>query len=73
MNNPIFIPSLFSKVIAVIMVLAILLILAVVLVAGHITTLDLAGTLISAVIIAYIIHLWIYYWKRPSGEEESDQ
>lgn len=73
MNNPIFIPSLFSKVIAVILILAILIILAVVLIAGHITTLDLAGTLISAVIIAYIIHLWIYYWKRPGSEEESDR
>ena len=72
MKDPIFVPSLFSKVIAVILVLAVLIIVAVVLIAGHITTLDLAGTLISAVIIAYIIHLWIYYWKRP-GEEESDQ
>jgi len=72
MKDPIFIPSLFSKVIAVIMALAILIILAVVLIAGHITTLDLAGTLISAAIIAYIIHLWIYYWKRPD-EEESDR
>ena len=73
MKDPIFIPSLFSRVIAVIMALAILIILAVVLIAGHITTLDLAGTLISAVIIAYIIHLWIYYWKKPGSEEESDR
>jgi putative flippase GtrA len=71
MNNPIFIPSLFSKVIAVILALAIAVILAVVLIAGEITTLDLAGTLICAVIISYIVHLWIYYWKRPEGEEES--
>ena len=63
MNNPIFIPSLFSKVIAVIMAITILGLLAVIMIAGHITTLDLAGTLISAVIIAYILHLWIYYWK----------
>jgi len=71
MNNPIFIPSLFSKVIAVIMAITIVGLLAVVLIAGEITTLDLAGTLISAVIISYIVHLWIYYWKRPGGEEEN--
>ena len=72
MRNPIFIPSLFSKVIAVTLALAIAIILAVVLIAGHITTLDLAGTLICAVIIAYIVHLWIYYWKGPD-EHDSDE
>ena len=73
MNNPIFIPSLFSKVIAVVLTIAVLGILAVVWVAGHITTLDLAGTLISAVIIAYIIHLWIYYWKGPGNEDDKSE
>jgi hypothetical protein len=70
MKNPIFIPSLFSKVAAVIMALTIVGLVGVVIVAGHITTLDLAGTLICAVIIAYIVHLWIYYWKKPYGEED---
>jgi len=72
MKDPIFIPSLFSKVLAVIMALTVAGLLGVVLIAGHITTLDLAGTLICAVIIAYIVHLWIYYWKKPGREEESD-
>lgn len=70
MRDPIFIPSLFSKVIAVTLALAIAIILAVVLIAGHITPLDLGGTLICAVIIAYIIHLWIYYWNRSDGDQE---
>ena len=72
MRDPIFIPSLFSKVIAVILVLTIAGLVGVVLIAGHITTLDLAGTLICAVIIAYIIHLWIYYWKKPGDFDEDD-
>ena len=72
MKDPIFIPSLFSKVLAVILAIAIAGILISVMIYGHITKLDLGGTLICAVIVAYIVHIWIYYWKKPSGEEESD-
>jgi len=71
MKDPVFIPSLFSKVIAVIMALTLLGLLAVVLIAGRITTLDLAGTLICAVIISYIVHLWIYYWNKSGDEEDN--
>jgi hypothetical protein len=73
MQEPIFIPSLFSKVLAVILAVSFVGILVSIWIYGHITKLDLAGTLICAVIISYIVHLWIYYWKRPEGEEESEQ
>ncbi len=69
MGEPIFIPSVFFKVLAVAFVIAIAGILGVVIVAGSITTLDLAGTLISMIIIAYIVHLWIYYGRRSKEEE----
>ncbi len=69
MGDPIFIPSVFFKVLAVAFLVAIAVIVGVVLVAGSITTLDLAGILISMIIIAYIVHLWIYYSKRSKEEE----
>jgi membrane protein implicated in regulation of membrane protease activity len=69
MGEPIFIPSVFFKVLAVAFLIAIAVIVGVVLVAGSITTLDLAGTLISMIIIAYIVHLWIYYGRRSKEEE----
>lgn len=64
MNRPIFIPPLFFKVLAVLFVITVAGITGVILIAGSITTLDLAGTFISMIIIAYIIHLWIYYGKQ---------
>jgi membrane protein implicated in regulation of membrane protease activity len=69
MGEPIFIPSVFFKVLAVAFLVAIAVIVGVVLVAGSITTMDLAGTLISMIIIAYIVHLWIYYGRRSKEEE----
>lgn len=69
MGEPLFIPSLFTKVLAVTMLVVIIGLTAVGIIHGSISTLDIAGTLVSAVIVAYIIHLWIYYWKRPSSEE----
>ncbi len=69
MGEPIFIPSVFFKVLAVAFLVAIAVIVGVVLVAGSITTLDLGGTVISMIIIAYIVHLWIYYGRRSKEEE----
>ena len=69
-RNPIFIPSLFSKVMACTLVLAAAIILAVALISGSITALDLAGTLICAVIIAYIVHLWIFHWRGSAKKDE---
>lgn len=64
MGEPLFIPSLFSKVLAIVMVVVIGGLIAVGMIQGSITTIDIAGTLVSAVIVAYIIHLWVYYWKK---------
>ena len=51
MGEPIFIPSVFFKVLAVAFLIAIAGIVGVVLIAGSITTLDLGGTLISMIIV----------------------
>jgi hypothetical protein len=64
MGEPLFIPSVFSKVLAVVLLIAIAGLAAVGIIQGEISTLDIGGTLVSAVIIAYIVHLWIFYWKR---------
>ncbi len=69
MGEPIFITSVFFRVLAVAFLVAIAVIVGVVLVAGSNTTLDLGGTLISMIIIAYIVHLWIYYGRRSKEEE----
>ena len=69
MGEPIFIPSVFFKVLAVAFLVAIAVIVGVVLIAGSITTLDLGGTLISMIIIADIVHLWIYYGRRSKEDE----
>ena len=69
MGEPIFIPSVFFRVLAVAFAVAVVGIVGVVLIAGSITTLDLAGTLVSMIIIAYIVHLWIYYGRRSKEEE----
>ncbi len=58
---PIFIVSLFIKVMAWSLIIAVMILVGVILFYSHVTTLDMFGTLISAVIIAYIVHLWIYY------------
>jgi membrane protein DedA with SNARE-associated domain len=69
MNQPIFIASVFIKVLAWALIIAVAGLVAVILFSGHISTLDLFGTLITAIIIAYIVHLWIYY-ARGSKEED---
>jgi membrane protein implicated in regulation of membrane protease activity len=69
MGEPIFIPSVFFKVLAVAFLVAVAGIVGVILIAGSITTLDLGGTLISMIIVAYIVHLWIYYGRRSKEEE----
>ena len=70
MNQPpIFITSLFVKVLAWAEIIAVAVLVGVIVITGHITTLDMFGTLISAAILAYIIHLWIYYSKDEDEEE----
>jgi len=69
MAEPLFIPSVFSKVLGVVLLIAIIGLAAVGLFHGSISTLDIGGTLVCAVIVAYIVHLWVYYWKRHSPDE----
>jgi len=64
---PIFIASVFFKVVGWALIVAVAVLVGIIIILGHITTLDLCGTLISAVIVAYIVHLWIYYSR---GEEK---
>ena len=61
MNEPLFIPNVFSKVLAWTLIITGASLVGIILLFGHISTLDLYGTLVSAVIIAYIIHLIICY------------
>ncbi len=70
MNQPVFIASVFFKVLAWALIIAVAGLVGVIVIFGHVTTLDLFGTLISAAIIAYIVHLWIYYGR---GSEEEDK
>lgn len=69
MGEPLFIPSVFSKVLAVVLLIAIAGLTAVGIIQGEISTLDIGGTLVSAVIIAYIVHLWIFYWRHSDKDE----
>jgi membrane protein implicated in regulation of membrane protease activity len=69
MGEPIFIPSVFFKVLVVAFLVAGAGIVGVILIVGSITTLDLGGTLISMIIVAYIVHLWIYYGRKSKEEE----
>jgi len=69
MAEPLFIAPIFSKVLAVVLLIAAAGLTAVGLLQGSISTLDIGGTLLSSVIVAYIVHLWIYYWKRPSSDD----
>lgn len=73
MQEPTFIPSLFSKVLAAILAISFVGILVSVWIYGHVTKLDLGGTLICAVIIAYIVHLWIYYGRKSEDAEENNR
>jgi hypothetical protein len=61
MNEPLFVPNVFSKVLAWTLIITGAGLVGIILLFGHISTLDLYGTLVSAVIIAYIIHLIICY------------
>jgi hypothetical protein len=61
MNGPLFVPSVFSKALALILIITFAGLIGVILLDGSISTLDLCGTLISSFIVAYIAHLVIYY------------
>ncbi len=64
---PVFITGIFIRALAWCLIIATAALFGVILIYGQVTTLDMIGTLISAAIVAYIIHLWLYYGK---GEED---
>ena len=61
MNEPLFAPNVFSKVLAWTLIIAGAGLVGIILLFGPISKLDLCGTLVSAVIVAYIVHLCVYY------------
>ena len=61
MNGPLFVPGVFSKALAVILLVTFTGLIGVILLNGSLSTLDLCGTVISTFIVAYIVHLWMYY------------
>jgi hypothetical protein len=63
-NAPLFVPPVFAKVLAATITLALVGFATVVWLAGSITPTDAGGTLISAVIVAYMVHLWIASGNR---------
>jgi hypothetical protein len=66
-----FVPSVFFKVLAVTVGLMLLGWAAAAWLYGELTRPDIIGSLISALILAYLVHLWIVYARdrEPGGEE----
>jgi hypothetical protein len=54
-----FVPSVFGKVLAIVMTLVLIGFIASYLYYGELTGVDIAGTLISALIFTYMVHLWL--------------
>jgi len=61
MNRPLFVADIFSKALAWTLLVIGTGLVGIILLFGTISNLDLCGTLVSGVIIAYIVHLWICY------------
>ena len=61
MNGPLFVPNVFSKALAWALIIVVTGLIGVILVNGTISALDVWGTLVDTVIVAYIAHLWVYY------------
>ena len=65
MNEPLldFVPAVFLKVLAVTLALVLVDFAVAIWVTGPLAVRDIIGTLISAAIFTYLIHLWIVYAK----------
>jgi hypothetical protein len=59
MSGPMIVPALFWKTLVIVETLAVAVLLVIIAAAGSVPLRDIAGTLISAAIAAYIVHLWI--------------
>ncbi len=64
-----FVPAVFWKVLAATLTVVMLGWLGAIWIFGELKTVDIVGSLISAPIFAYLVHLWIIYGReRPAGE-----
>jgi hypothetical protein len=63
-SGPLFIPHLFRKTLTGTMGLAVVIVVAAMAISGSIPARDIVGTIISAVIVAYMAHLWLYSAKK---------
>ena len=61
MNRPLFVADIFSKALAWTLLVIGIGLVGIILFFGTISTLDLCSSLVSGVIIAYIVPLWICY------------
>ncbi len=61
-----FVPAVFSKVLAATLTVVMLGWLGAIWIFGELKTVDIVGSLISAPIFAYMVHLWIVYGKDES-------
>ena len=71
MNGPLFefVPEVFWKVLGITIAVALVGFAVSIWVYGTITVTDIGGTLISAVIFAYMVHLWIVMGRRSSDRD----
>ena len=71
MNDSVFdfVPAVFWKVLAATLTLVMLGWIGAIWIFGELKTVDIVGSLISAPILAYLVHLWIVYAReRPVGD-----
>ncbi len=54
-----FVPAVFAKVLAIVLTLVLIGFVASYLYYGELTTVDIVGSLISALIFSYMVHLWL--------------
>ncbi len=71
MNDSVFefVPAVFWKVLAATLTVVMLGWIGAIWIFGELKTVDIVGSLISAPIFAYLVHLWIIYAReRPAGD-----
>ena len=62
-------PNLFAKVLAVVMTLVLVGWLGALWIYGELTRVDMVGSLISAFIFSYLVHLWIARAREDRGSD----
>jgi hypothetical protein len=64
-NPPVFIPALFMKVLVAVLAAVLVGFVVIYAVMGPLTGVDIAGTLVCAPIVAYLVHLWLAPTEDP--------